>query len=155
MITVYATMANQGRRPLFYYLERIETADGKVLLRNPRPNPKAFRQVIPEEHAAMVTRMLQTAVNEGTGKRLRSQFGLTEDIAGKTGTTQNNTDGWFIGYTPHLVAGVWVGAEWPQVHFRSTAQGQGANSALPIWGRFMQSLRQAAQMESGRISGSS
>lgn len=146
MVTVYATLANQGRRPLFYYLERIETADGKVLLRNPRPNPEAFRQVIPVEHAAMVTRMLQTAVNEGTGKRLRSQFGLTEDIAGKTGTTQNNTDGWFIGYTPHLVAGVWVGAEWPQVHFRSTAQGQGANSALPIWGRFMQSLRQDSRL---------
>ena len=146
MVTVYATLANSGRRPLFYYLERIETAEGKVLLRNPRPNPDGFRQVVPEDYAAMITRMLQTAVNEGTGQRLRSQYSLTGDIAGKTGTTQNNTDGWFIGYTPNLVAGVWVGAEWPQIHFRTTSLGQGANSALPIWGRFMQSVRQDSRL---------
>jgi len=146
MVTVYATLANRGRRPLFYYLERIETSEGKVLLQNPRPEPDAFRQVVTEENAAMVTRMLQTAINEGTGKRLRAQYGLNGDIAGKTGTTQNNTDGWFIGYTPNLVAGVWVGAEWPQIHFRSTALGQGANSALPVWGRFMQLIRKDSRL---------
>jgi len=62
---------------------------------------------------------------------------LRNDIAGKTGTTQNHSDGWFMGYTPDLVAGVWVGAESPKVHFRTIGLGQGANMALPIWGRFM------------------
>lgn len=140
MLTVYATLANNGRRPLIHYLDRIETSDGKVLEKFGRPNPNAFRQVVPAEYAGMVTRMLQTAVDEGTGSRLRSEFGLTGEIAGKTGTTQDNTDGWFIGYTPRLVAGAWVGAELPQVRFRYTSQGQGARSALPIWGRFMRKV---------------
>lgn len=140
MLLVYATLANKGRRPLIHYLDRIETADGTVLQRFSRPSPSAFRQVVPEENAAMITRMLQTAVNEGTGIRLRSEYGFTIDIAGKTGTTQNNTDGWFLGYTPRLVAGVWVGAELPQVHFRTTALGQGARSALPVWAKFIKKV---------------
>ncbi len=140
MVTVYATLANGGRRPTLHYLDRIETADGKVLKAFDRPPSTSFPQVVPAQYTAMVTRMLQTAVNEGTGRRLRSEFGLSQDIAGKTGTTQHNTDGWFVGYTPRLAAGVWVGAELPAIHFRTTAQGQGANSALPIWGRFMRKV---------------
>lgn len=150
MITVYATLANNGRRPLIHYLDRIETADGEVLAQFDRPPPGAFRQVVPGQYAAMVTRMLQTAVNEGTGRRLRSEFGLGGEIAGKTGTTQNNTDGWFIGYTPRIVAGAWVGAELPQVHFRTTSLGQGASSALPIWGRFMRKVNNDSRLAKWR-----
>ncbi len=150
MVTVYATLANQGRRPLIHYLDRIETADGKVLEKFGRPNPSSFRQVVPTSYAGMVTKMLQSAVNEGTGRRLRTEYGLTQEIAGKTGTTQNNTDGWFIGYTPRIVAGVWVGAELPQVHFRSTSLGQGANSALPIWGRFMRKVSNDGRLQKWR-----
>lgn len=150
MITVYATLANNGRRPLIHYLDRIETADGKVLAQFDRPPPRAFRQVVPPGYAAMITRMLQTAVNEGTGRRLRSEFGLGGQIAGKTGTTQNNTDGWFIGYTPRLVAGAWVGAELPQVHFRTTSLGQGASSALPIVGRFLRKVNNDGKLAKWR-----
>lgn len=150
MLTVYATLANNGRRPLIHYLDRIETADGTVLEKFDRPNPAAFRQALPSQYAGMITRMLQAATDSGTGRRLRTEFGLTGEIAGKTGTTQNNTDGWFIGYTPRIAAAVWVGAEMPQVHFRSTAQGQGANSALPIWGRFMRKVNNDSKLQKWR-----
>ena len=83
--------------------------------------------------------MLQTAIQEGTGKRLVTRHGLERvAIAGKTGTTQNQADGWFIGYTPELVVGIRVGANNAQIHFNSIALGQGANMALPIFGLFMQ-----------------
>ena len=78
-------------------------------------------------------------MNEGTGQRLRHTYQLTNDIGGKTGTTQNQSDGWFIGYTPTLVAGSWVGGEYPQIHFNSLSLGSGSNMALPIWGNFYQS----------------
>ena len=68
----------------------------------------------------------------------RYQYGLYNDIAGKTGTTQSHADGWFVGFTPNLVAGAWVGGESPKTRFRSLSLGQGANTALPIWGLFMQ-----------------
>jgi penicillin-binding protein 1A len=86
----------------------------------------------------MMIHMLQRVVNEGTGSGLRARYGLPNDIAGKTGTTQANADGWFIGVTPHLVIGAWVGADDPRLHFRSTSQGQGSATALPIVARFLQ-----------------
>ncbi len=140
MVQVYGTFANRGRRPTLHYLDRIETADGKVIVQFNRPKPSQFPQVLGTDEADMMIRMLQAVINSGTGRRLRSEFGLSNDIAGKTGTTQNNSDGWFVGFTPKLVAGVWVGAETPQVHFRSTRIGQGGYTALPIWGQFMKKL---------------
>ncbi len=137
MVQVYGTFANRGRRPSLHYLDRIETADGKVLVKFKRPNSSSFPQVMATDHADMMIKMMQAVVDSGTARRLRYQYGLWNDIAGKTGTTQNNSDGWFVGFTPKLVAGAWVGAEMPQVHFRSTSLGQGGYSALPIWGRFM------------------
>jgi penicillin-binding protein 1A len=80
---------------------------------------------------------MQGVVEGGTGSRLRGKYGLTAPIAGKTGTTDNNSDGWFMGITPELVTGVWVGCEDRSVHFRSTLLGQGANMALPIWALYM------------------
>jgi penicillin-binding protein 1A len=83
---------------------------------------------------------MEGVVNEGTAGRLRFRYKLEGPIAGKTGTTNDQSDGWFIGYTPSITAGVWVGAEDRQVHFESLAYGGGSNMALPIWGIFMQKV---------------
>lgn len=140
MLQVYGTFANRGRKPSLHYLDRIETADGEVIVQFRRPNPSQFPQVLSEERSDVMIKMMQAVVDSGTARRLRYRYGLRNDIAGKTGTTQNNSDGWFLGFTPKIVAGVWVGAETPQVHFRSTSLGQGGYSALPIWGSFMQKV---------------
>jgi penicillin-binding protein 1A len=140
MIQVYGTFANRGRRPQIHYLDRIETNDGQVLISFERPNPNYFEKVLEEETADMMVRMLQSVVDSGTGRRLRYEFGLYNDIAGKTGTTQNQTDGWFMGFTPNLVAGAWVGAELPSVHFRTMHNGQGSSTALPLFGSFLRKI---------------
>ena len=90
--------------------------------------------------AYLMVNLMQGVVNEGTAGRLRWKYGLTNNIAGKTGTTNDQSDGWFIGFTPKLTAGVWVGAEDRQVHFESLTYGAGSNMALPIWGIFMQKV---------------
>jgi penicillin-binding protein 1A len=87
-----------------------------------------------------MTQMLKGVVENGTGSRLRYKYGLSNPIGGKTGTTQNNSDGWFMGITPQLVAGAWTGCEDRAIHFFSTNQGEGANSALPIFGLFMKKV---------------
>ena len=140
MLEVYATFANQGKRPEMHYLTKIETADGDVIVDFESSNPNEFEEVVADSIAQMMTKMLQSVADSGTARRLRYQYGLYNEIAGKTGTTQGHSDGWFIGYTPHIAAGVWVGAESPKVRFRSMKLGQGANTALPIWGRFMQKV---------------
>jgi penicillin-binding protein 1A len=87
-----------------------------------------------------MTALMKGVVDAGTGGRLRGKYKLTNPIAGKTGTTQNNSDGWFIGLTPDLAAGCWVGGEDRSIHFDRTAEGQGASMALPIWGLFFQKV---------------
>lgn len=139
MVRAYAVFANGGKRVESYMINRIETSDGKVLYER-KGGDQEDAEVLDEEVAAMMTKMLQSVVDEGTGQKLRSVYGLTNDLAGKTGTAQNYTDGWFIGYTPNLVAGVWVGASSPAVHFRSGAYGSGSAMALPIFGKFMRSV---------------
>ncbi len=111
------------------YITRIEDANGNVL--GDFSNRK--REAISQAVAYQMVGMMQAVVNEGTGSRLRGTYGFKGQIAGKTGTTNDNSDGWFIGYTPEVTAGVWVGGEDRQVHFNSTAQGGGSNMALPIW----------------------
>lgn len=140
MIEVYGSFANRGVRPQMHYLDTIKTSDGKILLAFERPNPEEFERVLSEKHADIMNRMLQSVVDSGTARRLRYEFGLYNQIAGKTGTTQNHSDGWFLGYTPNLVAGAWVGAELPSVHFRTMRKGQGASTALPIFGRFLRKM---------------
>lgn len=93
-----------------------------------------------EEKAYIMLSLMKGVVEHGTGQRLRYKFKLSSPIAGKTGTTQNNSDGWFMGLTPDLVSGCWVGAEDRSVHFNSTNEGQGASMALPIWGKYMQKV---------------
>ena len=138
MVTAYCTFANNGEAVSPHYLMRIENSEGKVL-EEFRPEQEQT-QVLSQEQAALMVHMLKGVVNEGTASRLRWKYGLKNDIAGKTGTTQSNADGWFIGITPNLVAGAWVGADYPAIHFRSTSLGQGANTALPIFGLFMKKI---------------
>lgn len=142
MVQVYGTLANRGKRPEFHMIDRIETSTGEVLLEFNRPDPSEFERVLEMEHSDMMIHMMKSVVDSGTARRLRYRNGLRFEIAGKTGTTQKHSDGWFLGFTPKLVAGVWVGAESPKVHFRSMSRGQGSSTALPIWGKFMQKVYQ-------------
>jgi penicillin-binding protein 1A len=87
-----------------------------------------------------MVRVMQGVVEGGTSSRLRYRYQLMNPIAGKTGTTQNNSDGWFIGMTPYLTAGVWTGGEYKSIHFRNMTYGQGASMALPVWALFMQKV---------------
>ena len=137
MVNAYATLANHGVRPTLKYLLRIEDKNGKILypIQEEEEEPK---QAIDSLTNQMVVHMMESVIDNGTGRRLRNTYGLTGAMAGKTGTTQNHSDGWFIGYTPDIVAGVWVGGASPKVRFRSLNLGAGGNMALPIWGQFMQ-----------------
>lgn len=138
MLTVYTCFANKGSKMMPFGLLRIEDKAGKVLYEH-TPQIKGF-PVLDGETVDLMNHMLRGVVQNGTGKDLKNVYGLRSQIAGKTGTTQDNADGWFIGYTPNLLAGAWVGAESPVVHFRTTLLGQGAHMALPIYGLFMKKV---------------
>ncbi len=133
MTRAYGVFANEGLLQPLMMITKIETAEGEVLFRNTLPVP---RSAMSAENARLITAMLEGVVNEGTAAKLRSQYNLRMPLAGKTGTAQNYTDGWFIGYTPKLVTGVWVGASTPGVHFSSGRYGSGAAMALPVFGKF-------------------
>ncbi|MDX1908050.1 MAG: transglycosylase domain-containing protein [Bacteroidia bacterium] len=137
---VYSAFANGGRRVYPAYLLGI--VDERHHLRWQAPAVREMPQAIRPETASLMIHMLSNVVDNGTARGLRTRFGLSSDIAGKTGTTQSQADGWFVGATPGLVAGVWVGANDRRVHFRSMAYGQGASTALPIWGDFFQRIYQ-------------
>jgi len=137
MMKVYGTLANQGVRPEPVLVLGVVGRNGETLfdykqqlLTNPNIGP--HEKALTPNQAATMTKMLQNVINYGTGSRLRSGFGIQGDFAGKTGTTQNNSDGWFICYNPQLVTGAWVGAPSPAVRFRSMQLGQGSAMALPI-----------------------
>ncbi len=136
MVGANSTFANKGTwiEPIF--VTRIEDKNGKVLAEF---FPKS-EEVMSEEKAYIMTQLMQGVVLGGTGGRLRFTYKLNNPIAGKTGTTQNNSDGWFMGLTPDLASGCWVGAEDRSVHFNSTDQGQGAAMALPIYAKFLQKV---------------
>ncbi|MFN8714476.1 MAG: penicillin-binding protein 1A [Bacteroidota bacterium] len=136
MVGANSTFANKGTWIEPTFITRIEDKNGKVL---EEFIPKS-REVLREEKAYLMINLMQGVVMSGTAGRLRGRYKLTNAIAGKTGTTQNNSDGWFIGLTPELAAGVWVGGEDRSVHFDNTSEGQGASMALPIWGLFFQKV---------------
>lgn len=148
MVKVYSTFANKGKTPELHYLDRIETADGELIAEFSRPNPQSFRQSLSPNYNEVMVKMMEAVVDSGTAKKLRYTYGLRNDIAGKTGTTQNQSDGWFLGFTPKISAGVWVGADHPEVHFRTLYRGQGASTALPIWGSFMKKVHTDKQFKS-------
>jgi penicillin-binding protein 1A len=135
MVSAYTTFANEGYYVKPVYIEKIVDQKGKIL-RQHQPET-SVRRAIAYENAATMLGLMQQVVEEGSAGRLRSEFKLAMDIAGKTGTTQDHADGWFIGITPDLITGVWVGAENPAVRFRTLTLGQGSNTALPVWGEFM------------------
>jgi penicillin-binding protein 1A len=136
MVAAYNTFPSKGVFVTPIFVTRIEDNMGNVI--GEFNNTK--REAIGEDTAYLMANLMQGVVNSGTGVRLRAKYGLKGEIAGKTGTTNDQSDGWFIGYTPSLTAGVWVGAEDRQVHFESLALGGGSNMALPIWGLFMQKV---------------
>ncbi|NJB87233.1 penicillin-binding protein 1A [Lewinella marina] len=146
MNLVYSAFANQGRRPeRLHYLDRIEDANGKVLVSFERP--RESQPVLDERVAQIATYLMAGVVNSGTGARLRSTYGIQGALAGKTGTTQNQSDGWFLGFTPKLVIGSWVGAEYPAVHFRTLSRGSATATALPIWGTFLRKVQRSPQLK--------
>ncbi len=136
MVGAYGVFANRGRYMKPVLITKIMDNQNNVL-EDFDVKPEGVR-ALSEATSDMMVHMLKRVVNEGTGSSLRARYGLENDIAGKTGTTQSNADGWFIGITPNLVIGAWVGADDPRVHFRSTALGQGATTALPIVAKFLQ-----------------
>ncbi|TRO66530.1 penicillin-binding protein 1A [Christiangramia sabulilitoris] len=143
LATAYTSYANNGYYSRPYYLSRIEDANGNILaeFKPEISKKKAFS----DDTRKIMVNMMQATVNEGTATRLRFKYGLQNDIAGKTGTTQNNKDGWFVGITPELVCVTWVGADDHRIGFRNTAIGQGANSALPIFAKLMQKMNADAE----------
>ncbi len=137
MVRVYQAIANRGIVKEPVYIKRIEDRNGKVL--DETDHAVEGTAICRPENAELMIEMLRRVVNDGTAAGLRTKYQISADIAGKTGTTQNYTDGWFIGFTPGLVAGVWVGGDLQNVRFQNMQYGQGAYSAMPIWSGFMKS----------------
>lgn len=137
MVKAYCCFANEGLTVEPAYLLRIEDNKGKILKKF--NSEFVSQQVLTPENARIMNHYLEAVTNEGTGAAIRSRYNIPGAFAGKTGTTQNFADGWFMGYTPTLVTGCWVGNEDPSVHFKSLAHGQGAYMALPVVGGFFRS----------------
>ena len=133
MASAYTAFVNRGIRCAPLFVTRIEDREGNVLAEfQPRMN-----EVISEESSYKMIDMLRAVVDGGTAGRLRFKYHLDAPMGGKTGTTNRNSDGWFVGFTPRLVSACWVGGEDRDIHFNSMAIGQGASSALPIWAYYM------------------
>lgn len=141
----YTSFLNAGKTAKPFFVRRIENRDGEVLAEfEPEVNETP---VFSEKTRQVMIEMMKDVVEEGTGQRLRWKYGLKNDLAGKTGTTQDNKDGWFVGMTPRLLTVTWVGADDHRIGFRTTAMGQGANSALPIFGLMMQKMNKDGGFE--------
>lgn len=133
MTGAYSVFANHGIWTEPTFILRIEDKKGNVLYTH---KPKIV-QAMNEQTAYVMTYMMKAVIENGTGSRLVYKYGIRNPVAGKTGTPQDNSDGWFIGMVPQLVTGVWTGCEDPDIHFRSTYLGEGANTALPIFALYM------------------
>ncbi|MGZ3763165.1 MAG: transglycosylase domain-containing protein [Mucilaginibacter sp.] len=136
MTGAYSVFANHGVWTEPTFILRIEDKKGNVLYTH---KPRIV-QAMNEQTAYVMTYMLKGVIENGTGSRLTYKYGIHNPVAGKTGTTQDNSDGWFIGITPQLVTGVWTGCEDRDIHFRSTSLGEGANTALPIFALYMKKV---------------
>lgn len=139
MVSAYGTFVNEGTWVEPIFITKIEDKNGNILAEFTPKKDEALRK----QTAYTICKMLEkVTMAGGTGSRLRRNYKLPNNVSigGKTGTTQNNSDGWFMGITPNLVSGCWVGAEERNVHFSNTAYGQGANMALPIFGEYMEQV---------------
>jgi penicillin-binding protein 1A len=137
MVGAYGTFANKGVYTKPMYVTRIEDKNGNVISRfTPR-----IEEVLSEEQAYLMLNLLQGVILTGSGRRVRGEpYNLLNQIGGKTGTTQNHANGWFMGVTPNLVAGVWSGWEDQAIHFETLTEGQGANMALPVFAIFLRKV---------------
>jgi penicillin-binding protein 1A len=136
MASAYTTFANKGIRCAPILITHIEDIHGNIISDfSPRMN-----EVISEESSYKMLDMMKAVINEGTGIRLRYRYKFEAEIAGKTGTTNSNSDGWFVGIVPRLVTACWVGGEERDIHFTTTALGQGAATALPVWANYMKQV---------------
>ncbi len=134
MVSAYTTFANEGIHSDPVFVTRIEDKNGNIIAKFKSKHKEALNT----NTAYRMIDLMKAVVNIGTSTRLRYKYHFTNEIAGKTGTTNDNSDGWFIGFVPNLVTGIWVGGEERSIHFESTAEGQGAAMALPIWALYMQ-----------------
>ncbi len=136
MVSAYTTFANHGIRTAPMFVTKIEDNEGNVITTfQPRMN-----EVISSESANKMLVLLMGVVDGGTAGRIRYKYNITGEIGGKTGTTNRNSDAWFVGFTPQLVSGCWVGGEDRDIHFDTMRMGQGATMALPIWAYFMKKV---------------
>jgi penicillin-binding protein 1A len=142
MVNVFATIANRGARPTLHCLTRIETLDGQTIADIRPPDPKNFYRALSEQHADMMVYLLSKVVDSssGTASRLRGKYGVKGAVAAKTGTSNDNRDGWFAGFTPNVAFGAWVGGDHQSIRFRDTGLGQGSSTALPICANFLNKL---------------
>ena len=148
MVNAYSTIANNGLRHEPVLVTHIYNSDNELIYEGPKDAPRA----LPYKSAFLMQQMLMYGVKEGTSRGLLSYLGYWNktDLGGKTGTSNNASDGWFIGVTPNLVCGAWVGGEYRQIHFRTARLGQGAYTALPICGKFLASVLKDKEMEKYR-----
>ncbi|MDG3581955.1 MULTISPECIES: penicillin-binding protein 1A [Galbibacter] len=145
MAKAYTSYVNNGIPATPFFITKIEDDHGNVLMEHEKPeeNEKAISDTTRE----VMLEMMKATINSGTATRLRGTYGLKNDIAGKTGTTQNNKDAWFVGITPALVSVTWVGLDNHQIGFKTTAMGQGANAALPIFGLWLQKMNKQKELD--------
>lgn len=138
MMTAYSTIIDRGQRPKMTYILKVLDSDGNVLIDNTTQEAQTKEQVMDPENADIMRSMMQGVINHGTGGSIKWRYSITEDLAGKTGTSQDCSDGWFIASNPRLIAGAWVGGEYPEIHL--TGNFTGAFTALPIVGMFLRSV---------------
>lgn len=143
MVAAYSIFANKGVYNTPVLVSRIEDKYGNTLATFSAES----REVITAQTAYLMCNLLEGVVNRGTGIRLRTKYGFTNPMGGKTGTTQQHADGWFMALTPDLVGGVWVGAEDRSIHFQNLKYGQGANMALPIWAIFLEKVMKDRKLD--------
>ena len=143
MTGAYTAFANDGIYSKPVYIEEIKNNKNQVIYKI-----KSIQtHVLEKDIAHNIINMMQGVVDRGTAHGLRSIYGINGDIAGKTGTTQNQKDGWFMACTPNWIAGSWVGANYPYIHFSSIRNGSGANTALPIWAKFYKKLENDSEFK--------
>ena len=147
MVTAYTTFPKGGTRVQPVFVTKITDSDGNVLaevsslqVRKNEKDENDTREVLSEDAAYKMVDLMQGVMNGGTGSRMRNRYGIRAPMGGKTGTTNDNSDGWFVGYTPSLTFGAWVGGEERDIHFNSMAYGQGAAASLPICALFLQKV---------------
>ena len=142
MVSAYTAFANHGIRSAPLFVTRITDIEGTIVADFvPRMN-----EVISETSACKMIDLMRGVIDGGTGSRMRGRYGITAPMGGKTGTTNDNSDGWFVGYTPSLAFGAWVGGDERDIHFNSMAYGQGASAALPICAMFLKSVFQDSRL---------